>query len=151
VRFSTPEQLDAWLSSPERRALLQRSAALVQGWQSRRLPSSFAGWFPSAPGQAAPPTWKQAALVLLVLYPIVMLELRFLSPLLAGLVPAVGTFIGNAISVALVSWPLMPLAVSGLAWWLQPRPAVHARTEILGALLVAALYALELLVLWRLL
>jgi antibiotic biosynthesis monooxygenase (ABM) superfamily enzyme len=151
VRFSTPERLDAWLSSPERHALLQRSEALVQSWQSRRLPTSFAGWFPTGPDQAAPPTWKQAALVLLVLYPVVMLELRFLSPLLAGLNPALGTFIGNTVSVALVSWPLMPMAVYFLSWWLQPAPRSRTRAEVPGLLLVTALYLLELLGLWRLL
>jgi antibiotic biosynthesis monooxygenase (ABM) superfamily enzyme len=151
VRFATPAQFDAWLAAPERRALLRRSEALVQAWQSRRLPSSFAGWFPTGPDQASPPAWKQAALVLLVLYPVVMLELRFLSPVLAGLNPAIGTFIGNAISVSLISWPLMPLAVSPLAWWLHPAPERRTRTDGLGVLLVAALYAIELLVLWRLL
>jgi antibiotic biosynthesis monooxygenase (ABM) superfamily enzyme len=49
----------------------------------RRLSNSFAGWFPSeGPDREPPTTLKQSMVVLLVLFPIVMEELRFLTPLL---------------------------------------------------------------------
>ena len=145
VRFATAAQLDAWLASADRAALLGEADPQVSRWQSQRMASPFAGWFPAAPNQAAPAAWKQTALVLLVLFPVVMLEIRFLSPLLAGLPLAVSTFIGNALSVSLVSWPLMMFAVWGLGWWLRPDPAHRARMEALGACTVAALYAAEML------
>jgi antibiotic biosynthesis monooxygenase (ABM) superfamily enzyme len=149
VRFSKPEQLDAWLFSSRRRALLDRSEGLVESWKSHRMPSSFAGWFPGGqPEQGASAAWKQAAIVLLVLFPAVMLELRFLSPRLAGLNPAIATFIGNAISVALVTWPLAPLAIRSLRWWLRPDPAGRTRAEILGGATVIALYGIELGTFW---
>jgi len=150
VRFATPRGLDAWLTSPERQALLRRSQPIAS-WHSHRLPSPFAGWFPSGPDQPAPPLWKQGMLVLLVLYPIVMLELRFLNPLLVALAPAPATFIGNAISVALVTWPLMPVTVFCMGWWLDPAPRRPLRTTFFGLAVVVLLYALELLVLWKLL
>jgi uncharacterized protein len=150
VRFATPQGLDAWLTSPERRALLRRSEAIAS-WRSHRLPSPFASWFPSSPEQPAPPLWKQGMLVLLMLYPIVMLELRFLNPLLATLAPAPATFIGNAISVALVTWPLMPVTVLCFGWWLQPAPRRRLRTTLVGFAVVLLLYFIELLVLWKLL
>ena len=149
VRFSRPEQLDAWLASPQRQELLRQSEGLVASWKSHRMPSSFAGWF--AGGEAArgaPAAWKQTAIVLLVLFPAVMLELRFLSPRLAGLNPALATFIGNAISVTLVTWPLAPLAIRSLRWWLQPDPAHRARAGILGIATITALYAIELGTFW---
>lgn len=59
--------------------------------------------------------------------------------------------IGNSISVFLVSWPMMPLAIYFLNWWLSPKGCEKRRTNLLGALLVTALYALEVVVLWRLL
>lgn len=136
--FRVPGQLDAWLASSQRCALLRQAEGLAS-WKSHRMPSSFAGWFP--PGRvepSAPAAWKQAAIVLLVLFPAVMLELRFLSPLLAGLNPALATFIGNAISVALVTWPLAPLAIRSLRWWLQPDPARRARAELAGFATLAA-------------
>jgi uncharacterized protein len=150
VRFSAPGQLDAWLTSAMRRDLIRQSERLVDSWESHRMPSSFAGWFP--PGRAGrkpPAAWKQTGVVLLVLFPVVMLELRYLSPLLAGLHTAVGTFIGNAISVSLVSWPLAPVAIQGLGWWLQPSPAHGRRAEILGGATLAALYAAEIGLFWH--
>lgn len=143
VRFATPAQLDGWLASRERRALLERADPLVSRFESRRLEGPFPGWFPAAPDRAPPPAWKQSMLVLLVLFPVVMLEMRFLSPLLAGLDGAVATFIGNALSVALTSWPLIQLAQRGLGWWLRPAPAGGMRTEVLGLGAVLGLYALE--------
>ena len=152
LRFATPDQLDAWLASTERQQLVVESEAMVDSWENRRLPTSFAGWFPNDPAVGkAPAAWKQTMLVLLVLFPIVMLELRFLSPALNGLNPALGTFIGNAISVFLVSWPLMPLVIRPLAWWLQPKEAGSKWITAAGLAIVLGLYAAEIGALWRLL
>lgn len=146
VRFAKPEQLDAWLTSAERRTLLEAADPRVSKWKSQRLASPFAGWFPTEPDRAPPASWKQSMLVLLVLFPVVMLEIRFLSPLLTGLHVSIATFVGNAISVALTSWPLIQIAQYGLHWWLQPDDANKSRTEVLGAGTVIALYAIEILV-----
>ncbi len=146
VRFSTPALLDAWLGSADRKMLLQQADPAVARWQSHRLPSPFAGWFPIAEGRPAPPAWKQTTLVLLVLFPVVMLEIAFLSPYLAGQHLAIATFIGNAISVSLVSWPLMKIAVFCMGWWLQPPPAHRWRQEALGVCTMLGLYAVELLI-----
>jgi uncharacterized protein len=113
VRFATPEQLDAWLSSSERQKLLCEHDALVSSWSHHRMPSSFAAWFPAdQTGGASPPAWKQSMIVVLMLFPIVMAEIRFLSPWTHGLNPSLATFIGNVISVVLLAWPFMPLAIA---------------------------------------
>ncbi|VVP54509.1 hypothetical protein PS862_05617 [Pseudomonas fluorescens] len=142
VRFSTPLQLDAWLSSPLRKQLLERVNPEVATWKSHRMASPFAGWFPAS--ETPPPAWKQTALVLLMLFPVVMLEIKFLSPHLAGLHMAIATFIGNAISVSLMSWPLMKIAVRGMGWWLRCTPARRWQREVLGACTMLALYGIEL-------
>ncbi|KQQ25102.1 antibiotic biosynthesis monooxygenase [Methylobacterium sp. Leaf123] len=146
VRFESPAFLDAWLQSAERKAILAEAAPQVSTWRSHRMSNPFAGWFANEQRLAPPPAWKQTCLVLLVLFPVVMLEIRFLSPLLSGLPLAVSTFIGNAISVSLVSWPLMAVAIFGLGWWLKPDAQKRWRTEALGVTALAALYALELIV-----
>jgi hypothetical protein len=150
VRFEAPVFLEAWLESAERKAVLAEATPQVSTWQSHRMSNAFAGWFANEQRLAPPPAWKQTCLVLLVLFPIVMLEIRFLSPLLSGLPVAVSTFIGNAISVSVVSWPLMAVAIFGLNWWLRPGPRRRWRTELLGVSAVAGLYALELLIFTRL-
>lgn len=150
VRFEAPAFLDAWLASAERQAILAEATPQVSTWQSHRMSNAFAGWFANEQRLAPPPAWKQTCLVLLVLFPIVMLEIRFLSPLLSGLPLTLSTFIGNALSVSVVSWPLMAFAIAGLGWWLRPKARSRWRTELLGVSAIAALYALEMLVFSRL-
>jgi antibiotic biosynthesis monooxygenase (ABM) superfamily enzyme len=86
-------------------------------------------------------------LVLLVLFPIVMIELRFLGPLTSGLRPALGTFIGNATSVALLTWPLMPLTIRGLNWWLLAAEERARWINPIGAVLLAVAYIAEIVAL----
>jgi antibiotic biosynthesis monooxygenase (ABM) superfamily enzyme len=144
IRFATPGELDAWLASPERALLVGESQPLVEGWSSRRLSQPFAAWFPAGAASETPPDWKQAMVVLLVLFPIVMLELHLLAPLTRGLNAAAGTFLGNAISVGLLTWPVMPLANRALDWWLRPsRP--EGQISALGAGLLITVYLAEIL------
>lgn len=150
VRFATPEELDAWLNSREREELLREHKALVSSWSQHRLPTSFAGWFPQdQASSSSPPGWKQSMVVILMLFPIVMLELRFLTPLTRGLKPALGTFIGNVLSVFLLAWPFMPTAIRGLKWWLVPGEDRPSWTHLWGTALVLAIYAAEIAFFWR--
>jgi len=153
LRFETVRDLDNWLNSSERKALLKESEDLIEGFQAQRVDTSFPGWVPADPATGKPPNkWKTAGLILLVLFPVIMLELRFLNPLLraAHFAPALGTFTGNAISVALTTWPLLPLAIYAFRAWLfpegQPKWLVLASPGIL-----LACYLVELAIFWRLL
>jgi uncharacterized protein len=150
LRFDTTEKLDAWLESPARANLLREAEALVDRVVAHRVDTSFPGWVPVSPITGKPPNvWKTAALVLLTLFPVVCLELKFLNPHLRSL-GALGTFIGNAISVGLTTWPLMPIAIKGFHGWLfpenQPRWVVIASPFIL-----IACYGIELIIFTRLL
>jgi antibiotic biosynthesis monooxygenase (ABM) superfamily enzyme len=136
---------DAWLASPERARLVRESEALVEGWSSRRLDQPFAAWFPAAAPSEMPPDWKQAMVVLLVLFPIVMSELRLPAPLTRGLSAVAGTFLANAISVGLLTWPVMPIANRALDWWLRPSRLAARRITPLGAGLLIAVYLVEIL------
>ena len=143
LQFDTLENLDVWLASQERETILEEARPLIANMERHRVISPFAGWFTSASKDGAPAVWKQTMIVLLVLYPIVMLELYFLNPLLKSLPFAVSTFIGNAISVSLVSWPMVPLAIYFLGWWLTKKTR---SINIKGCLVVALLYLIEVLV-----
>ena len=150
VRFDTPETLDAWLNSDARRELLREHEALVQSWEHHRLTNSFAGWFPTDPASGdSPPTWKQSMLVVVMLFPVVVLEIKFLSPLITALNPSPATFIGNAISVALLGWPFMPIIIAAMNWWLLPKKNSPAWTTPVGTVLVLLIYVVEIVVLQR--
>lgn len=146
VRFDSAKNLERWRSSPERAALMQEVKDFIQAQESHQLHSSFDGWF-AKDSPDVPPLWKQTMLVLLVLFPIVMLQYKYLSPLTSGLNLSLATFIGNAISVSLISWPLMPIALYLLGWWLVPKP--KTLVQILGVACLLTLYVVEIFIFWN--
>jgi hypothetical protein len=151
LRFDSAAHLEGWLKSDARAAMVKESEDLVQGFHAQRIDTSFPGWVPTDPATGKPPNmWKTACLVLLTLFPVVMLELRFLNPHLEELNPALRTFIGNALSVALTTWPLMPLAIYGFHAWLFPENRPRWLVMTMPIVLVLC-YVIEIVVLWHLL
>ena len=151
LRFDSAAHLEGWLKSDGRAAMVKESEDLVQGFHAQRIDTSFPGWVPTDPTTGKPPNmWKTAGLVLLTLFPVVMLELRFLNPHLEALNPALRTFIGNALSVTLTTWPLMPLAIWGFHAWLFPENRPRWLVQTMPIVLVLC-YVVEIAVLWHLL
>jgi antibiotic biosynthesis monooxygenase (ABM) superfamily enzyme len=144
LRFGTTEQLNAWIAAPERAAMLKEARAFIESEDLLRLATSFPGWVPIDPATGkGPPDWKTALLVLLGLYPIVALELRYLNPLLSGLVPAVGIFIGNVLSVAATTFLTMPFFVRKFDWWLFTESKQNHRATAIGLAILAGVFACE--------
>lgn len=110
--------LDRWLESTERQDVLERLAPLLATERQLNIVGGFAGWF--GVGNDRPVrTWKQAALVLLALYPTALL-LGFVRNLVAPDLPGpLGTLIGNAGGVIILSWWLMPALTARFASWLR--------------------------------
>jgi uncharacterized protein len=146
LRFDTSEHLNAWLTSDARRAALKEVEPFIEQ-REQQVATAFSGWFTfgDAPGQV-PPNWKQAMVVLLTLFPVVMLELLYFSPLLQSLNLAVATFIGNLLSVAALTWLLVPWANRAFDWWLRPAGGGSPRIEAAGISLIFGVYALSVLV-----
>lgn len=155
IRFDTAAELEKWMNAPERAAMLRESKAFIEHEQLTHLATSFPGWVPVDPETGkGPPDWKTALLVLLGLFPIVMLEMKFLGYLLTPLDVtnrSLATFIGNAISVAGTSFITMPLFVRWFGWWLFLRPDSPKNTTLRGVLILIGLFAIEVAVLWKLL
>lgn len=151
LQFDTPENLDRWLNSEERQKILQESSSLIASLDNQRVISPYAGWFSSIVTKSGklPAAWKQSMIVLLVLFPIVMFEFKYLSPITKNLNVALGTFIGNAISVALIAWPMTPIAIWLLGWWLLPNKEHATRITVIGTIVVLLLYLAEIILLWN--
>jgi antibiotic biosynthesis monooxygenase (ABM) superfamily enzyme len=142
------------MEAPERGELLAESKAFIDHEQLMRLATSFPGWVPINPVTGkGPPNWKTALLVTLGLFPIVMLEMRFLSPILAslGLHSSLAIFIGNCISVAGTTFVTMPLFIRSFGWWLFTEKKTPAWIAPAGLGLLAILFAIEVGALWYLL
>lgn len=151
LRYDSAINLEAWMNAPERKALLEESGEFIESEELMRLNTAFPGWVPVDPmtGQP-PPNWKAAMLVLLGLFPIVMLEMRYLNLAQFGIHASLATFIGNSISVALTSFLTMPLFVKWFDWWLFPKGNAAAVTNK-GIAILCLLYTMEVIFLWKLL
>jgi len=155
LTFRSERDLENWKSSAERGRLLSQFEESKHDSVDVG-PASFGTWFATHATASRPvPEWKQAMVVLAVLYPLVSFYDITLGnaagqglaiaghPIIRGLglpFPVV-VFLGNAVGTVLLSWMLMPAAIRLFDWWLDPA-ASHAQT-IRGALLLIALYVLE--------
>ncbi|MGR6970452.1 antibiotic biosynthesis monooxygenase [Streptomyces cynarae] len=144
-RFDTREHLDQWLESDVRGRLLEEGRDYFADFDVREIASAFSGWFRFGGREeaGAPPNWKQAMSVLLALYPtVVVLNLSVGRALTDAGVPGyLGLFIGNVLSVAILTWVLMPLVNRALTFWLAPDRPRSRRVELAGAAMVTACYA----------
>jgi uncharacterized protein len=116
--FASKADLDRWLESDERQALLRDVAPLIEGDRTLNVVGGFAGWFPAVDGRR-PVRWKQAVAVLLALFP-TTLTLGALQRWLLPDVPWVpALFVSNVIGIAILTWLLMPLVTRWLGDWLR--------------------------------
>jgi hypothetical protein len=150
LRFDSERNMQGWLDSPERKALLREAELFIEEFHARTVRTGFEQWFGrSGAAGSAPAVWKQNMVVLLILYPVVFLFGTYVqTPLLigrAGLPFWAALFIGNAVSVVLLNW-LVPWASQRLGWWLNPAPRYRIHINVAGAALVACLYAVVLFV-----
>jgi uncharacterized protein len=152
MRFASVDDLNNWMSSPVRSALIAEGKDLVSTSYSHRVDTSFPGWMPTDTSGKAPANWKASMLVLLGLYPIVCLEILYLGKVLGPmhLNPAVGNFIGNTISVFLTGFGTMPLLCYLLNWWLLPAGGASKNVNFKGTLIVLLVYAMTIAIFWKL-
>jgi antibiotic biosynthesis monooxygenase (ABM) superfamily enzyme len=120
VRYDSVANLTNWMESKERQDLLKELESIVESMHAHRL-TGLEGWFgvnrgPVAAG-SGPPPWKQALAVLFALYPTVMV-LAYLNPLMSNLSLPVQMLISNLLSVALLTWLVMPGVTQVLGFWL---------------------------------
>jgi len=133
VRYDNVEHLNHWMESKERQALLEELDPIVESMHAHRV-TGLEGWFALNRGPEAmvrvPPPWKQAMSVLFALYPTVMV-LNFLAPLWHRLPFPEQMLIGNTLSVASLTWLVMPRVSQFLNFWLAG-PVRDWKNEALG-------------------
>ena len=116
--FRSRDQLDVWLNSDERSKQLERLDEFVEGDRQVNVVGGFGGWFTF--GQRQVKTWKQAAVVLLALYPTVLVINELLGWVLPDSFPyLLSVLVGNILGVGVLSWVLMPRLTLLLDNWLR--------------------------------
>ncbi len=147
IRFDSDTNLQAWMNSEERRALLKEAEPFTERHHARVVRTGFDQWFKVANGAPKPAVWKMNMLVLLVLYPLVFLFGALVqTPLMTnkGVPYWLALFVGQIFSVLVLNW-LVARCAQRFAWWLSPQSPSPARINLVGASLVISLYALCLL------
>jgi antibiotic biosynthesis monooxygenase (ABM) superfamily enzyme len=143
VRYGSIKDLTDWIESKERQDLLAELDSIVESRHSHRV-TGLEGWFAinRGPDQSpnAPPSWKQALAVLFALYPTVM-ALNYVSPLMGNLSLPINMLISNMLSVAMLTWLLMPRVSRFLGFWLNSNSS-NWRREARGLFTVVAGIAL---------
>ena len=120
LQFDSCAHLNAWLNSDVRKDWIDRVQPLIQEQESIQVLTGLEGWFqlPKQPGHAAPKRYKQAILiwvgvmiVSLLVHPLLASVLQYLPWLLRVAVSA-------AITVALLSYVIMPRLTRWFKRWL---------------------------------
>lgn len=146
VTFDSEHNLDRWLSSPARQALIDEGGRYVQNVRVRKTNHGFAFWARDSEAAPSSPVWilKSNLIVLLVLYPTVYLWGYLVGqPLMdaKGAPPWLSLFVGNLASTQLLGWFLVPWALKAFGPWLEQKRSVA--TEILGWAMLLLLYVLS--------
>ncbi len=149
LSFDTDENLNAWIESPERAALLASGQPYQREVRIRKVSYGFNFWQRDADTGPPAPMFilKTNLLVLLVLYPIVYLWGYFVSnPFIdsKGVPFWLSLFIGNLFSTQLLGWWVVPWTFKKFDAWLAPKPA--ANKALVGWIVLILLYAVSLAV-----
>jgi antibiotic biosynthesis monooxygenase (ABM) superfamily enzyme len=144
IHFDDEKSLQGWLESSVRAQWVESLETRVGAFELKALPGGFGCWFAdSADGsdRTHPPAWKMAMTVLLGLYPTVMALTLFPGPYTAPLGLAWAMLIGNALSVSILQWLVMPVLNSLLAPWLKADSAQQRAFSVGGVFLILVLLA----------
>lgn len=145
LQYDSPESIQNWFASPERKVLLEEAEQFVEKIRYHHLDANvFPGLVPNDSQGQSPPSWKTAMLVLLGLFPLVLLEILYFYPLLNWMNLVMRTFVGLILSVALTTFIVLPFLVKSFRWWIYPEDTHAAKgATAKGVVLIMVLYAIQ--------
>jgi uncharacterized protein len=120
IHFDEAEDLKRWIDSPARADWSAKLPGGLRDFRLKTLAAGFGPWFVAQLDDhgGPPPSWKMALTVLLGLYPTVMLITILVGGHLAHLGKSASMLVGNALSVSILQWAVMPLLEPLLRPWL---------------------------------
>ncbi len=147
MRFISEDDLQTWLVSPDRAAAVaDLEQYLQEDFQVVTRQAAFGSIVAFDKGVAkTTPSWKIAMIILMVLYPTVMLLVRFLNPFLidSGLDSGLTTWVGSVCSTIILTFALMPLATRLFRRWLDPIHGSGVGTTIKGVVVLLLIYGVS--------
>jgi antibiotic biosynthesis monooxygenase (ABM) superfamily enzyme len=135
LHFADAAAMKVWIDSPVRAEWVAKVGAEVGGFRQETLPTGFGAWFTSPKG--GPPGWKMVLTVLLGLYPTVIFLTLTVGTVTGPLGLAVAMLIGNAMSVSILQYLVMPVLTRVFGPWLRANlPTERAKSAAgVGAIL----------------
>ncbi len=124
TRFDNVDNMRRWYDSAERREKVSHLEPLQQQPAEIQHLTGFETWFtpPNAIGSdATPPKYKMAIVVWIAVYAAVLPLIATLKPMTVNLPPLVAGAILAAISVAMMTWMVLPALTWVFRGWLYPK------------------------------
>ncbi|WP_087066988.1 antibiotic biosynthesis monooxygenase [Cyanobium sp. NIES-981] len=120
LQFDTCAHLTAWLRSEERRSWIERVSPLISEQESIQVLTGLEAWFqlPGEPARPAPRRWKQALLVWLGVSTLALLVSPHVNVWLAAWPWVLRVVLNAGITVALLTYAVMPFLTRRLQGWL---------------------------------
>jgi antibiotic biosynthesis monooxygenase (ABM) superfamily enzyme len=144
IHFTDAASLKRWLDSPVRAEWVVKVRKEIGEFRLKTLTSGFGTWFAGLADEPAanlPPGWKMVLTVLLGLYPTVLLLTLTVGKVTSPLGMAVAMLIGNAMSVSILQWGLMPVLIRAFDPWLHANAPTQRVKSLAGVAVIAALLA----------
>jgi antibiotic biosynthesis monooxygenase (ABM) superfamily enzyme len=143
IHFADAAALRGWLDSAVRGEWVEKVRGEFGEFRLETLPGGFGSWFagPAPHPDELPPGWKMVLTVLLGLYPTVILLTLAIGRVTDPLGLAVGMLIGNALSVSILQYAVMPVLTRLFGPWLRANTRSHRAWSVAGAAAVLLLLA----------
>ena len=145
VHFDSPQHLNSWVASKERRQVLESGQKIVRAYRFKSFTTGLEGWFSQQSASReqsslGPPAWKQILSVVFGLYPLVMARLKLLpqTGVIGNWSPAGEMLLSTLITSFILGLVVMPLVSRLLRFWLYPAyQKTTIKTDIIGCVLIA--------------
>jgi len=140
VHFTDAASLKGWLDSPVRVEWIAKVNKEIGTFRVEELSSGFGAWF-TKPNAVPPPGWKMVLTVLLGLYPTVIFLTLTVGQITNPWGMAISMLIGNAMSVSMLQYMIMPVLTRVFAWWIHANGPGDGQKTLAGVGIIAALLA----------
>jgi antibiotic biosynthesis monooxygenase (ABM) superfamily enzyme len=122
LKFDCYNNLKTWIESDIRQEWIERLQPLIEKPETIQTMTGLETWFtlPNKPMKAPPPRYKMAIVTWLGVFFTISILNRLLVPLLAGLPVLLTTLLVTGLTVALLTYVIMPRLTQLFRKWLYP-------------------------------
>jgi antibiotic biosynthesis monooxygenase (ABM) superfamily enzyme len=135
-QFDSLDNLNNWLNSPEREALIEEGSSFYEESVVSQFPSGFSSWFDVSEKSGTVAPWKMPLIVEMGLYPVVLIQTKFLGFLNIFPLPVV-LLINTLCSCILLQYFVIPIIQKMMRFWLYPQKHYRKKINLLGSVMVA--------------